>query len=326
LEFFHETFEADVAAAASPRSSSSSKVKSQAAQLRRRGPLLPDVLVFNTLLRGFVDAGKLSQAFDVLEWMQSKYGVRPSEVTWALLMEGVATHGGRAEWRSLLARLAEEYPGMGWRAPSLLDRHSFVRWSLRAAARMGYALPQELRVLVEEQSNTLSTTPTSTASQLQSNATSTSTAGDVTFKSLTRSDFFEIIDSIRVSPRPSASSTSSPPAPVSSAKSTRTSSSHFAGSELLDTHWLSACSFILYAAGLRRLPTSLWPDASSSDPANHWLVCAQALTPEAATHVLTGITKRTGVPNVITHSFSMLHSSYSFISDLSTSHSFCSVA
>jgi pentatricopeptide repeat protein len=290
LEFFHETFEADANASVPTRSASPSsfKVKSQAAQLRRRGPLLPDVMVFNTLLRGFVDAGKLSQAFDVLEWMQSKYGVRPSEVTWALLMEGVALHGSRTEWRSLLARLADEYPGQGWRAPALLDRHSFVRWSLRAAARLGYALPEEMRLLVEEQSNSLTAAVAASAPK-SANATS-----EVSFKPITRSDFFEIIDSIRVSPRPSAvppqSSASSPSKSTLPASS---SSGAFAGSELLDTTWLSACSFVLYAAGLRRLPTSLWPDASS-DPANHWLVCAQALTPEAAAHVLTGITKRGG--------------------------------
>jgi pentatricopeptide repeat protein len=76
LDTFHEAFEDADAAAAGKKGAAQGK----AAGRIRRSTLRPDILVFNSLLRGFVDAGRLNAARDIVAWMRDKYGVTPSEV------------------------------------------------------------------------------------------------------------------------------------------------------------------------------------------------------------------------------------------------------
>jgi hypothetical protein len=138
LDFFQDTFEQTEEDGDSSRSSRRSRGKATKA-------MVPDAIVFNSLVRGFIDAGRLPSAFDIVGWMQSKYRIQPTEVTWSLLMEGVAMHGARSDWRALLTLLEASHPSLGWRAPVLLDRPSFIKWFVRCAARLAYEVPEELR-------------------------------------------------------------------------------------------------------------------------------------------------------------------------------------
>jgi hypothetical protein len=139
LESFHATFEAPAPTASKPNKQIPSRLS----------PLRPDSFVLNSLIRGFVDADRLGAAFELVGWMRDKYNVAPTEVTWSLLTQGVAMHGTRADMRTLLSWLANAFPADaesagGWRSAALLDRHSFVRWLLRACARLGYNAPSDL--------------------------------------------------------------------------------------------------------------------------------------------------------------------------------------